>query len=597
MSIFDSDWFKRNENYVVKDDTASIGWDIKDGEYTRFLYSPSVCSSIVRNKQLLLVELNDLLVSMNLHNKVRCITNDQDESYTDGKTIVVSRNINEKSDFKKLDIIFGNTLHECSHCIYTDFSAVIVPSTHEQEIEKHIQNILEDEVIEEKLSSKYNGYANYLGATKHYYFDSAINNLIENPRINELDTILTLFLLTIRFPEKIKEYVSTLENKEKIESIFNEIHLCLTNNDILNINTHYSVTHKTAKTAKEIVKILKEYIGDFKKESDECTGNCSSELRKFSEAMNKCSSSGDTAFSNDQFSKLIQKAIDRFEQDDEELEAEKNIINESFIKDMQFSSYDLKNKHKYETIKKKSYGLIRLMKECVVNNDKKERLNVIHDMRNGTLNNRKIVEAYQEVKNIYDRRTIDYETNKQAKYALLILIDESGSMHNVKEECSTLVISMTEAMKEFQMIDLFVYGHGDEITAYLDHKHKNKYVLGNIRSQIDQDEAVSYEKVLKKVHSMTNLPVITISITDSYYITDFEALKNVLNNYKKIGDSFNLIRLVEQDYDYYGESGVNINNELYGEGKWVSIDIRQPNSMNEAIKKLAFLMNKNFKRI
>lgn len=597
MSIFDSDWFKRNDNFVVQDKTTSIGWDSESDEYSRFLYSSAVCSNIVNNKQLLLTELNDLLVSMNLYGKVRCITNDKDESYTDGKTIVVSRNILEKSNFKKLDIIFGNTLHECSHCIYSDFKAVIVPETHSEEIAKHIQNILEDEIIEEKLSSKYQGYANYLSASKHYYFDLSINTLIENERINELDRILTLLLLTIRFPKRVKEYVDTLDNKDKIESIFNEIHRCLSNNDIININTHYSVTHKTAKTAREIVEILREYIDEFNKQAKECYESATSEVKQMSKAMDKCSSSADTTLTNKKFEEEIEKAIQRFESDDEDTDTEKQLMNESFIKDMQFSSASSKNKHTYETIKKKSVGLIRLMKECVVNNDKKERLDVIHNMRNGSLNSRKIAEAYQEVKNIYDRRIIDYETNKNAKYALLILIDESGSMRYVKNECQTLAIAMTEAMSDFPMIDLFVYGHGDNITTYIDHKHRNKYVLSNIRSQMEQDEAVSYEKILKQVHSMTSLPVITISITDSYYVTDFDDLLKVLDKYRKNGDSFNLIRLLESDNDYAGSNGVDLNNTLYGEGNWVSVDVREPNSMTEAIKKLSFIMNKNFKRI
>ena len=309
MSIFDSDWFKRNENFVVQDKSTSIGWDAGSDEYSRFLYSSSVCASIVNNKHLLLAELNDLLVSMNLHGKVRCITNDQDESYTDGKTIVVSRNIDEKSNFKKLDIIFGAALHECSHCIYTDFKAVIIPENHSEEIAKHIQNIIEDEVIEEKLSSKCQGYGNYLASTKHYYFDSAIDTLVNNDGINELDRILTLFLLTIRFPKKVNEYVSKLKNKEEIENIFNDIYRCLSNNDILNVNTHYSVTHKTAKTAKEIVEILKKYIDDFNKQAKECEGNAASELKQMSKAMDKCSSSADTTKTSKEFEKAIKKSL------------------------------------------------------------------------------------------------------------------------------------------------------------------------------------------------------------------------------------------------------------------------------------------------
>ena len=139
-----------------------------------------MCAHIVNDNALLLKELYELITAMDLNSSVRCVINSQDESYTDGKTIVISNKIEEESDFKKLDVIFGCTIHECCHCIYSDFNEVIKPKNHEDEITKHIQNIIEDEIIEEKISMKHQGYANFLGAVKNHYFSSAIESITSN---------------------------------------------------------------------------------------------------------------------------------------------------------------------------------------------------------------------------------------------------------------------------------------------------------------------------------------------------------------------------------------------------------------------------------
>ena len=535
MSIFDKDWFNRNDKFVVQDKSISIGWDAESDEYCRFLYSPSVCDQIVRDNGLLLRELHEMLTVLDLEGHVRCIINSQDESYTDGKTIVVSKAVEEPSSFKTLDVIFGSMIHECCHCIYSDFSAVIKPGCHEDEIAKHIQNILEDEIIEEKMSMKHQGYGNFLAASKTHYFSSAIESIADAERLNILDEILTVLLLAVRWPAKLSEYAAKSKNKDILEEVFYDIKKCMMDNDILNPAAHYSVTHKTAKCAVEIVQIIKRFIDDLESEASfsscaaECMQSKESEMSKYSEQMEKVASSADTKMSEEELKKAIQKAIERFENDEESRQHEKMILNESMLKEARTDIASQKNKQLYEKIRKQSVSLIRQMKSCIIENDRRERLDVMHNMRNGTMEARKIAEAYQGVKNIYDRKRIVKEDIRKPKYALLILIDESGSMYDLNYACSVLAVTIYEAMKDYPSIDLFIYGHGDNVTTYIDHAHKNKYCLSKIRKQMEQDEAVTYAEILKKVHSVTSLPVVAISITDSYYVTDFSKLKDLVN--------------------------------------------------------------------
>lgn len=600
MSVFEKDWFNRNNNYIVQDKTNSIGWDNNVEEYSSFLYSSTMCNHILSDNGLLLNELYELITTLNL--SVRCIVNFKDESYTDGNTIVVSNIVDgEESCFKRLDIIFGSTIHECCHCIYSDFNEVIKPSSHKDEIAKHIQNIIEDEIIEEKISMKHQGYANFLGAVKQHYFSSAIDSIASSERINILDEILTVFLLTIRWPEKVNDYVEHSKNKDILEEVFFEIKKCLMSNDMFNISSHYNVTYKTAKVAKEIVDIISRFIDENTEENSkqcakECCESSKSEMAKYSEAMEKVSSEGDTKDSKIEYDEKIAESIKKFEESEKDNQNEKKIFNVSLLKKTSFYCASDKDKHKYEQTVRESSNLIRLLKECVIENEYKERIDTLHNMRSGNIAPDKLIDAYQGIKNIFDRKTITREQSNKPKYALLILIDESGSMCNLNELCSKLAISIYEAMKDYPTIELFIYGHGDTVTTYISKAEKNKYTLSKIRKQMEQDEAVSYADILKEVHSMTNLPIVTISITDSYYVTDFEKLKNVIKDYRKRGDTFNLIRLLEYDYDFSSENGIDANNELYGEGNWVSIDARKKDTPIEAIKKLSIIMKKNFKR-
>lgn len=603
MSVFDKDWFDRNSKFVVQDKSESIGWDANyvDG-YSKFLYSSSIASNIANDKTMLLNELYELIYAVGL-NDVRCIVNSIDESYTDGKTIVVSNSMHEDNCFKKLDIIFGCTIHECCHCIYSDFNAVIKPSSYEDSIAKHIQNIIEDEVIEEKLSGKHQGYANFLSATKHYYFHDAIEKITSEERTNLLDEILSILLLIVRWPEHVKEYVAKSDNAAELEDVFYKIKECMSTNGILDTKAHYSVTHKTNKTARDILDIIREYLDNsrsengnsgFSKEAKECCESGSSEMSEYNNAAESVSSSGDTECSNQEYNEKISKAIDDFEKSIEATIAAKRIVDASFLKKTGFNKASAKDIERYEAIRRENTALTRLFKQCIIENGHVEKIFVENNMRSGAIPSGKIAEAYQGVSNIYDRRTIKVENKAKPKYALLILVDESGSMCNLNKMCSQLVISIYEAMQSFKSIDLFIYGHGDTITAYIDHSNKNKFTLSKIRKQMEQDEAVSYEEILSKVHSMTNLPIVTISITDSYYVTDFSKLKEVIGKYKAKGDSFNLIRLLENDYDYDGENGVDANNDLYGAGNWVSIDARDKNAAYEAAKKLSILMKRSF---
>ena len=303
MSVFDKDWFERRSNYVVKDESNSIGWDSSfSSEYSKYLYSSSKASGLCIKPELLVPEFREIMNSVNLKKDVECYINTKDDSsYTDGKKIFVSAScLNDKtlSCFTQIDIMIGLLLHESAHCLYSNFSDLVEVTDNLSHFKKEIQNILEDEAIEEKLCNRWPGNANFISITKERYFGKAIDNIIENKPTNFIDEIFSILLLAIRYPNRLLEYVNKSSDKAKIEEIFDKIYKAAYFSGYLKTSSNYDVTKKTRELSEKILEIILEYIdkSEFEKEMEECmkpSNNCSddgeseSSMKIYIEAANK----------------------------------------------------------------------------------------------------------------------------------------------------------------------------------------------------------------------------------------------------------------------------------------------------------------------
>ena len=606
MSVFDKDWFDRKHNYVVKDESKSIGWDSSfSSEFSMYLYSSTKAESLCSNPETLVKEFREIMNSINLKNDTECYINSVDDcSYTDGKKIFVSIEClkDNISCFNKLDILIGLLLHESAHCLYSDFNNLVEATDKTSIMQKHIQNILEDEIIEEKLCNKNPGNSNFIYAVKEKYFRNTINEITENKPTNLLDEIFSVFLLAIRYPENLIEYVNKSSNKEFIEKIFKEIYEAAYFSGYFKVSYNYDVTKKTKDLSKEIIDIILKYV-DLPEQYDECSSDANSSISKYSESTKQVESYNET------FSEKERKAIEnKFQQI---LETELNDKCYEINRDIYLSNLQLKesafrhnaNKQKYNdilnSIKKYVYSL---RKKVLINKHAtKDKLFVYNNMRTGTLNVSKLAEAYQGIEHIYDKRIVKREKIQTAKYALVIVIDESGSMQNLKEHIEQIAILLYEAFSNEKEIELFVFGHGDRVNVYIDKSHKNKYVLADTAQQYDQNEGKSYEYILQHVHSQTKLNSVIISLTDSYYCFDPDKFKSVIEEAKtKHNDSFNLIKLKLADdfYDMDEVTAVNEQNDsLYGENCWIEVNCLQnnfDNTMEQIVNTLAPILLKNY---
>ena len=127
-------------------------------------------------------------------------------SATDSDTVFVATEVFDDPDLtlaRKLDTFLGLTVHEGSHLLYTDFKLL---GTIRNRIVGMLQNIFEDERIERRLGEDKPGLANFLKATKYYYFGRYEKKLEKEEKGDPRDRCTELFnaiLHLVRYPARL----------------------------------------------------------------------------------------------------------------------------------------------------------------------------------------------------------------------------------------------------------------------------------------------------------------------------------------------------------------------------------------------------------
>ena len=140
------------------------------------------------------------------------------DSYTDGKTVVISSKLDEKN----FDLTVGLALHEASHLLLTDFNVIKDKrNTYDAVTKEHgvlglemrydvlhsIFNIVEDRYIDSFVYSTAPGYRGYYQTLYDFYFRTpAITKLLKSPkkRTETVDNYISQFLniIGLEFDEK-----------------------------------------------------------------------------------------------------------------------------------------------------------------------------------------------------------------------------------------------------------------------------------------------------------------------------------------------------------------------------------------------------------
>lgn len=592
QDIFAHNWYNRNnENYVYGPAFPVTGY------LTDSLYTPSEVIKMFADYKLIEDELKSILFNrFNIKVNIK-ISDTSEDSYTDGKNIVIKSMKEITNNYDRLDMIFGLAFHEVSHCLFTDFKYGKAKHIYVNPLLQHIVNLLEDEEIENRIVKRHSGYGKYLAKVKYELLGRGVASKasLKEKSKNNLDDIMKILFCVIRYPKNISSINQDILNKYR--DLFIKI-----NNILINANcpaavpfvncsmyedSYYDkleITPTTTAAAFEIYKYIAEYIPDFDEQRKECEQGDSFTAGSAGKVRTPEQLEDDI---NGEFGAVMPH-------DDEYsgCSAGDN-VSENTAR-VRFGNPERYN-HFFNSIKQ----YIPFVEKTIIPNDvkMKDALEIRRFRRNGNLDTNRLAEAMQNINTIYNQRfTIKKPTDKaEPKYAFVIMMDESGSMktHDRRNEFSVkMAILFYEVLSKFDGIELFVYGHGDKINSYITKENKDKFVLGNFDCQRGQNEEYSYRWIINDVKRQTNLPIVVLNITDFYYHSTNDMLCKMFDNFKKSNISFNMLNLGTK----HTPREIAMCKRVL-EGQVVPLnEIDNPDRVKDALHQLATMLNDNYKK-
>lgn len=613
-NIYNSDWFGRNSDFT-RQGKDRLFWESDNEAYSSFLYpgTQEKIEQMVSDDAKMTSELQKLVKRFALTASIKS-SHKSSGSYTNGKQIVISSNIEDITPKKKLDVMIGLALHEISHCLYTEFSAL----KNKNDIQKALINIIEDELIETQLGMTYPGYANFFKAVKYHMFDKLGHENLLKKANSELEQIMTLFLYIVRYPK----YVCEVDKKimKTYEELFTKIKNILDSHGCLSENIVGKVTGNSVGAALDIYELLKEYIDENQEnnsgengEGDESSEGEGSEGDESSEGESSEKSSKSKSFADQErefSSSEINEAIKKIQ---ESCDAGTNPPTDNNIRTeveamLRTEQSTKKSARLWRTngrasslnkkqIEAEASKFSKIIRNISVNNVATKAVTVVNRfLRNGNLDSRLLASAIQGVPTVYQQRICKNVKKNEPKFAIVLTLDESGSINELQRRI--FVTYCTAFMKAFEKdanIEVYVYGHADYLRCYYSKKKKDLDLLYSNYSECGQCESVSYREIINDVKSQTNLPIVMVNFTDSGYCDSSLNISQLVNEFKnKV--SFNT--LIFSD-NYYVEKIKNINNDIYGEGHYLinttNLKQRTSNINKEFLMDVVKLINSNYK--
>ena len=599
--IFKSDWFEgRTTEFISADDSKRIGWDEGLTNYSEFLFTENYLDRLIKDNELIIEELNKVLDAMDVSAGVG-FSNKAGTAYTDGNRIAIDNKFvpntaqSHKKLYSKFDILIGLLIHEACHCKYTDFEYCKKNRNLLNEIIHSIHNILEDECIERNIGLSFPGYSNFIKAVKLELFARQLKKKDLEWDVDELQDIFNLLLITVRYPSKLKivpEHVL-----EQHSELFEKIRDILDFKGILDRKDNPNCTRDTVSAAIAIYNLLNidekpnsgkgsETEGPGKGEGTE-SGKGKPSLKDAIDALGKSLMDPTDTDNIDSSSETLNER--------QEYEINKELTYEDTegtgkfgwnggygvndnIKEWKTSNILTYNKL-YGDIKQ----FIKDFQKIIVPTGSDDQYKKIGFQRSGQLDPNQIVTALQGGRFVNTKMQKTVIKNKP-KYALVLNMDESSSMfgnymgRNIRIKknspygiASRLAVLFYEAMKDYKDLEIYIYGHGDNINRYIfPNKNTDKYVLGKRQLQGGQDDAKSIKAILTEVRNHTKLPIIMVNITDSLYLSGIDNMTKVAQEFGDVAITLMCVSQISKKY--LTPEHIKTNDTIYGAGNWVTID-------------------------
>ena len=587
-NVFDIDWYGRDALPVAG-----------DTQYSSFIINEETASKLVGGKPLHdRVKLGWFLSQCVKHiycnrNCLVYINEKSDESYTDGRDIMVSAAAAGKNSAPnaKIDTYIGLALHESCHCRYSDFTALLCANMNEAE--KWINNVIEDEAIENTLRNERPGYGKFIDIIKATQLNADdFDYNTEDERTN----IMNMFFTLVRLPHVIREKI-TEEQKAKYGELFYNIYNIMKNNNCLIEPRNESRKSRTKSNINAAILIWglisdfcgadkndapdnmsnTNYSGDNKGEQED-VGDIMDELKQKDGAELKDLLGGNISLSDD-MKAVSEKISVVFKCDDVHKTNVRPIANAS-----KFALY--KNAiHPY---------ISKAVKMFSVKND---RINY-GTQRNslfGQIDDTFIASAAAGNR-FCNKRIAERKVKANKKLAVVLMCDMSGSMSAAKaaDKAGLMVTLFAEAINKLSGCELYIYTHNNTLNnVCVNDYNKNKFNIGGINCDSamgNQNECMAYEMAVKETRNHTDLPILIINFTDSAYGFEYRYIKETVNNIYKNYNARTTLVCVNDDNRYEKD-----NIKIYGENNYVNMCGLTVCSINALINKMSKIIREMYK--
>ena len=561
LDLLTKDFLERdeNDNFVRIRRTGRLGWEStlpEDGAYSEYILHPESKEDLIKNAYGV---ARDMVKVMDTPFKVN-IAITPDNNATDTETVWVATKVFDDADLsngKKLDTFIGLAVHESCHLLHTDFNALRAINNGTV---KALENIIEDERIERLCGDQKPGLANFLKASKYYYFDKYKAEMEKAGKLEGLDTfkrLMNCILSYIRYPKALD--VNDLSEFADVMLGVREILL-----------PYPASTAGSMEAAKKIYELMKQYMQQQNQEQQQ--GAAGGQQSEDGQQGN------DLASGSQQSSKEAEKQMEQSMKGMSDAlgkivsEAQKSGLGESdqsetvkqdggkvgqvcegrLEKGLAKGSYIEKgteNRDVYQDSLERVKPHIAAINRALKCSSTEYKMS-LRGMRSGVLDTGKLAEAFQGVPTVYTREG-EVRTDK---VSVCILIDESGSMWGPGEmSARDTAVLLNEALGGVPNVDLYIYGHTasrstTNLFVYRERGFRKKYALGSTDSRAGNHDSVAIREACARVRKHTREKCLFFMISDGAPNESTELVRKAVLDMEK--DGFSVVAIsIDPYYD------------------------------------------------
>jgi len=489
--------------------------------------------------------------------------NHANTGYTNMKTgrIVIDGTLLKDND-DKLDVVAGLSIHEKLHLVHTqaltkwerEYQYSNDLDSNQVELLHSIANSVEDEYIEKQLSKDCAGFVKYIVATKNYYFNEKVKDVIDKPNDNPYLDLMNTLLALIRYPENINA-----DRKKRHAKHIQFFARALANaldsrEDVIKaIKTLYAYMNKVAdkmaekhgdsmkSEAGEKMKELRDKLGDDLTE-DEWKGiedkvekdmrrkhGRDTSLEKLLSSLtdrdgfkNICGATDYKPDSKDKSSMLDDDLVESLKSM-EDTDYHETTLGKSEVTDKSARKItwrtalsDGRAKDVYDLDSSRMKAQTNQLKKKIQLYGNRDKF-VIRNQKSGRLDKRMLHRIPM------DRRDIFHTTivKEDKPLDVCLLVDESGSMGSLMTDARRSCISVKEALEDNAMLDLWVMGHtadghdgwhqdprSTNMTIYHSPSVKDrKHALGSMRARYENRDGNAILAGAQRVREESSNPM------------------------------------------------------------------------------------------